>query len=133
MSEKEQFVAEEVESIQQDPALKYSLEMGFDLMEYSASLLQDELNGIISIPQNEEFDPDEYLEAIHDGDELEMENSDLTFGSEDMNDIHHESPLASGAQEWLKDDHDDVEAALDMDIFKIADACLQTVKNLLLQ
>jgi hypothetical protein len=33
MSEKEQFVAEEVESIQQDPALEYSLEMGFDLME----------------------------------------------------------------------------------------------------
>jgi hypothetical protein len=63
MSEKEQFVAEEVEPIQQDPALKYSLEMGFDLMEYSASLLQDELNGIISIPQNEEFDPDEYLEV----------------------------------------------------------------------
>lgn len=63
MSEKEQFVAEEVESIQQDPALEYSLEMGFDLMEYSASLLQDELNGIISIPQNEEFDPDEYLEV----------------------------------------------------------------------
>jgi hypothetical protein len=59
-----------------------------------------------------------------------MENSDLTFGSEDMNGIHHESPLASGAQEWLKDDHDDVEAALDMDIFKIADACLRTVKNL---
>jgi hypothetical protein len=63
MSEKEQFVAEEVEPIQQDPALEYSLEMGFDLMEYSASLLQDELNGIISIPQNEEFDPDEYLEV----------------------------------------------------------------------
>jgi hypothetical protein len=63
MSEKEQFVAEEVEPIQQDPALEYSLEMVFDLMEYSASLLQDELNGIISIPQNEEFDPDEYLEV----------------------------------------------------------------------
>jgi hypothetical protein len=58
-----------------------------------------------------------------------MENPDLTFGSEDVNDIHHESPLASGAQEWLKDDHDDVEAALDMDIFKIADACLRTVKK----
>jgi asparagine synthetase A len=59
-----------------------------------------------------------------------VENPDLTFGSEDVNDIHHESPLASRAQEWLKDDHDDVEAALDMDIFKIADACLRTVKNL---
>lgn len=59
-----------------------------------------------------------------------MENLDLTFGSEDVNDIHHESLLAFMAQEWLKDDHDDVETALDMDIFKIADACLRTVKNL---
>ncbi|KAG1735073.1 uncharacterized protein EDB91DRAFT_1083817 [Suillus paluster] len=63
MSKKEQFIAKEVEPIQQDLALEYSLEMGFDLMEHSASLLQDELNDITSIPWNEEFDPDEYLEA----------------------------------------------------------------------
>ncbi|KAG2352847.1 hypothetical protein BDR07DRAFT_1562680 [Suillus spraguei] len=130
MSKKEQFIAEEVEPIQQDPALEYSLEMGFDLMKHSASLLQDELNDITSIPWNKEFDPDEYLEAIHDGDELEMGNSDLTFGSEDANDVYHESPLAPGAQEWLKDDQDDVGTAPDTDIFKIVDACLRMVKNL---